>query len=72
MHIGLLGACLLTLCSFANANAAKPAGDDWQTLFDGKTLTSWRASEVPGTFAPQAHDPGSEVHYRNIKVRVLP
>lgn len=25
-----------------------------------------------GTFALQGHDPGSEVHYRNIKVRVLP
>lgn len=25
-----------------------------------------------GTFALQGHDPGSEVHFRNIKVRVLP
>ena len=25
-----------------------------------------------GTFALQAHDPGSEVFYRNIKVRPLP
>ena len=25
-----------------------------------------------GTFALQGHDPGSEVHYRNIKVRALP
>ncbi len=25
-----------------------------------------------GTFALQGHDPGSETHYRNIKVRVLP
>lgn len=25
-----------------------------------------------GTFALQGHDPGSEIHYRNIKVRVLP
>ena len=24
-----------------------------------------------GTFALQAHDPGSEVHYRNIRVKVL-
>lgn len=31
----------------------------------GRTLSS-------GTFALQAHDPGSEVHYKNIKVRVLP
>lgn len=25
-----------------------------------------------GTFALQGHDPGSEIHYRNIKVRMLP
>jgi hypothetical protein len=25
-----------------------------------------------GTFAIQAHDPGSEVHYRNIRVKRLP
>ena len=25
-----------------------------------------------GTFALQGHDPGSEVHYRNIKVKPLP
>ena len=25
-----------------------------------------------GTFALQAHDPGSEVHYRNLRVRRLP
>lgn len=25
-----------------------------------------------GTFALQGHDPGSEIHYRNIKVRLLP
>ena len=25
-----------------------------------------------GTFALQAHDPGSEVHYRNIRVKRLP
>ena len=25
-----------------------------------------------GTFALQGHDPESEVHYRNIKVRLLP
>ena len=25
-----------------------------------------------GTFALQGHDPGSETHYKNIKVKVLP
>jgi len=32
---------------------------------DGRKLSS-------GTFALQAHDPGSEVHYRNIRVKRLP
>ena len=54
MRNGLLVACLLTLCSFANAHAAKQASDDWQMLFDGKTLTGWRASEAPGSFS--VHD----------------
>ena len=29
-------------------------------------------SSDSGTFALQGHDPGSEVHYRNIKVKPLP
>lgn len=33
--------------------------------FAGRRLSS-------GTFALQCHDPGSEVHYRNIRVKVLP
>jgi len=38
----------------------------------------WRAEDKPGrllgsgTFALQAHDPGSVVRYRNIKVKILP
>ena len=50
---------------------------------DGKTITDYsEAKDVDfpgwpgrrlseGTFAIQAHDPGSEVHYRNIKVKPL-
>jgi len=40
--------------------------------------TPWRAADKKerllgsGTFALQAHDPGSQVRYRNIKVRLLP
>jgi len=39
---------------------------DWQGAKDnpGRRLSN-------GTFALQGHDPGSEVHYRNIKVRAL-
>jgi hypothetical protein len=54
MHIGLLSVCLLALASGTSARAAEPASGDWQSLFDGKTLTGWRASEVPGSFS--VHD----------------
>jgi hypothetical protein len=52
---------------------------------DGKKLVDWTEPDTPvppkpypgrivssGTFALQAHDPGSTVHYRNIRVRPLP
>ena len=52
---------------------------------DGKTVVDWTQPEdfVPpknhklrvidhGTFALQGHDPGSEVHYKNIMVKPLP
>jgi hypothetical protein len=56
-----------------------------RTFVDDKLIVDYTQPEQPersadmqgrvlssGTFALQAHDPGSEVHYRNIKVRVLP
>ena len=55
------------------------------TSVDGKVIVDWTepANWVPpdrhpgrriasGTFALQGHDPGSEIHFRNIKVRALP
>lgn len=51
MRIGLLGACLLALAGCASAPVDGQASDGWQTLFDGKTLTGWRASEAPGSFS---------------------
>ena len=47
---------------------------------DGETVMHYTEPEdregtnslSSGTFALQAHDPGSRVYYRNIKVRVLP
>ncbi len=52
---------------------------------DGRTVVDWTEPETPqapkaypgrivssGTFALQAHDPGSTVYYRNIRVRPLP
>ena len=56
-----------------------------RTFVDDKLIVDYTQPEQPerpadmqgrvlssGTFALQAHDPGSEVHYRNIKVRTLP
>jgi len=55
------------------------------TLIDDKVIVDYTEEANPtrpkgleqrliasGTFALQGHDPGSEVHYRNIKVRRLP
>ncbi len=55
------------------------------TAVNGRVITDYTEPENPerpenmkgrvishGTFAMQGHDPGSEVHFKNIKVRVLP
>jgi len=56
-------------------------GDHIVIKVDGKTIVDYheKTAEVKdgrklssGTFALQAHDPGSEVHYRNIRVKPLP
>ncbi len=62
----------------------KVSGKTIQTFIDGELIcqytegpNAWRAKDKPGryltsgTFALQAHDPKSEVHFRAIKVRVL-
>ena len=49
-------------------------------IVDGKTLFEFVEPEgvtgprklSHGTFALQAHDPGSEVHFRNLRVKRLP
>jgi hypothetical protein len=51
MYIRLLVACLLALAIGSHAYAAEKEAHDWQSLFDGKTLTGWRASEAPGSFS---------------------
>jgi hypothetical protein len=63
----------------------KVEGNHVITKVDGKVIVDYTEADdwVPpknhpgrriahGTFALQGHDPGSEIHYRNIKVRVLP
>lgn len=61
------------------------SGKTIQTFIDGELVcqytegpNAWRAKDKPGryltsgTFALQGHDPKSEVHYRNLRVRQLP
>lgn len=51
-------ACGLSINTFCQASDAMPntltdaeRADGWQLLFDGQTLTDWRASDQPGTFS---------------------
>lgn len=58
-------------------------GKHVRILIDGRTVTDYTEADnvnfpgwpgrrlSEGTFAIQAHDPGSEVHYRNIRVKPL-
>ncbi len=61
----LVSGCSL-LCLALACTAAKPAtavaatSDGWVSLFDGKTLAGWRASEHPATF--QVEDGAIVVH----------
>lgn len=61
------------------------SGKTIQTFIDGELIcqytegaNAWRAKDKPGrylssgTFALQGHDPKSEVHFRNLRVRLLP
>ena len=46
---------------------------EWTQPADWKGTSDFAGRRIDhGTFALQGHDPGSETHYRNIKVRVLP
>lgn len=68
MRFGLSGACLLALASCASVHDAGQARGDWQPLFDGKTLSGWRASEAPGSFRVQdgaivVRGPRSHLYY---------
>ncbi|MCF8381043.1 MAG: DUF1080 domain-containing protein [Bacteroidales bacterium] len=60
-------------------------GKTIRTYINGELISDYTEPENPyrpnnyagrvlssGTFALQGHDPGSEVHYKNIKVKVLP
>ena len=52
-------------------------GKNITVLVNGTVVNEWTEGEdqnklTGGTVALQGHDPGSEVHYKNIKVRILP
>lgn len=49
LYPALLIALLVLACTTSKPRAAK----DWQSLFDGKTLTHWKAAENPATFSVQ-------------------
>jgi hypothetical protein len=47
--------------------------NEWQQPEDFKREEGWDKAVIgEGTFALQAHDPGSEVHYRKVLVKPLP
>jgi len=45
----LLTACLISIVTFGAHSAAQ--SDGWVTIFDGKSLDGWKASENPATFS---------------------
>jgi hypothetical protein len=46
-----LAAVAVALMLQGCAMATDKEGKEWQSLFDGRTLEGWRASDEPGTFA---------------------
>ena len=58
-----------TLAAILASGAAVPTQDDgWVSLFDGKTLNGWKASDAPGTFSVKdgrivVHGPRSHLFY---------
>ncbi len=57
---------LIALAFFLPVHAAEP--DGWQSLFDGKSLDGWKASDKPGTFSVEngeivVHGPTSHLFY---------
>jgi Domain of Unknown Function (DUF1080) len=58
-----------TLAAILASGAGAPAQDDgWVSLFDGKTLNGWKASDAPGTFSVKdgrivVHGPRSHLFY---------
>jgi hypothetical protein len=66
----LIAPCCLILLLAIACNSTKPAAtqDGWISLFDGNTLTGWKASENPATFSVDdgkivVHGPRAHLFY---------
>ena len=53
MKNGLILFAATILLGLCTSFALHPSADGWVSLFDGKTLDGWKASENPGTFSVQ-------------------
>jgi Domain of Unknown Function (DUF1080) len=67
-RITLLSAALVALLCSTVSNGQSKDKDGWISLFDGKTLNGWQASEKPGTFSVEdgkivVHGPRSHLLY---------
>ncbi|MDR8394323.1 DUF1080 domain-containing protein [Aliifodinibius sp. S!AR15-10] len=66
----ILIVCTLGLLASGFSSAlAQQSGEDWISLFDGKTLEGWKASENPETFSVEedkivAHGPRAHLFYQ--------
>jgi 3-keto-disaccharide hydrolase len=65
----LCGASIVLIAlTLGTASTVSHADEGWISLFDGKTLDGWKASEKPGTFSVEdgtivVHGPRSHLYY---------
>ena len=66
----LFSCCLLLIfCMACNTTKSSGSADGWVSLFDGKSLDGWRASENPSTFRVEdgeivVHGPRAHLFYQ--------
>ena len=53
MRTTLTGVFAALLLGFCLSFTSRPKADGWVSIFDGKTLTGWKAAENPATFSVQ-------------------
>lgn len=67
-NILFIAVVLVSLIACSNSNKMEKSKKGWISLFDGKTLDGWKASEQPGTFsvedgAIKVDGPRSHLYY---------